>query len=168
MLFSHRMIAFRAALDQAGQAQLQEVMINRVKKFATKIAEYHSLSHHDKDQILSHNVPLVVILSTCSMFSTKMPWTTQLTPILGAEEVEKLKKELCKVRHELADVKDKLDDALREIVALKAEREEKEALEKTFALIKHSKQSFFMPCLHWLFGPSNKRIETILKKKPVN
>jgi len=89
-----RMIAFRAALDQAGQAQLQEVMINRVKKFATKIAEYHSLSHHDKDQILSHNVPLVVILSTCSMFSTKMPWTTQLTPILGAEEVEKLNTKL--------------------------------------------------------------------------
>jgi len=89
-----RMIAFRAALDQAGQAQLQEVMTNRVKRFATKIAEYHSLSHHDKDQILSHNVPLVVILTTCSMFSTKMPWTTQLTPILGAEEVEKLNTKL--------------------------------------------------------------------------
>jgi len=89
-----RMIAFNAALDQPGQAQLQQVMINRVKRFATKIAEYHSLSHHDKDQILSHNVPLVVILSTCSMFSTKMPWTTQLTPILGAEEVEKLNTKL--------------------------------------------------------------------------
>merc|ERR1711953_467481 len=39
-----RMIAFRAALDQAGQKQLQEVMINRVKRFATKIEEYYSLS----------------------------------------------------------------------------------------------------------------------------
>merc|ERR1712168_1055394 len=65
-----------------------------IRKIIRMIAEYHSLSHHDKDQILSHNVPLVVILTTCSMFSTKMPWTTQLTPILGAEEVEKLNTKL--------------------------------------------------------------------------
>jgi len=89
-----RMIAFRAALDQSGQDQLQLVMINRVQSFANKIAEFTSLSHHDKEQILSNNVPLVVILSTCSMFSTKMLWTTQLTPILGAQEVEKLNTKL--------------------------------------------------------------------------
>lgn len=89
-----RMIAFRAALDQSGQDQLQQVMINRVQSFANKIAEFTSLSHHDKEQILSNNVPLVVILSTCSMFSTKMLWTTQLTPILGAQEVEKLNTKL--------------------------------------------------------------------------
>ena len=88
------MIAFQAALDQAGQDQLKAVMITRAKKFANKIAEFHSLCHLDKSQILSHNIPLVVLLSTCSMFPTNMLWTTQLTPILGAGEVDKLNTKL--------------------------------------------------------------------------
>ena len=88
------MIAFKAALDQAGQDQLKAVMITRAKKFANKIAEFHSLCPLDKSQILSHNVPLVVLLSTCSMFPTNMLWTTQLTPILGAGEVDKLNTKL--------------------------------------------------------------------------
>ena len=88
------MIAFRAALDLAGQEQLQAVMRARTKKFANKIAEFHSLCPSDKSQILSHNVPLVVMLSTSSMFPTSMLWTTQLTPILGAGEVDKLNTKL--------------------------------------------------------------------------
>ena len=88
------MIAFRAALDLAGQEQLQLVMRARNKKFANKIAEFNSLCPSDKSQILSHNVPLVVMLSTSSMFPTSMLWTTQLTPILGAGEVDKLNTKL--------------------------------------------------------------------------
>ena len=88
------MIAFQAALDQTGQEQLKAVMITRAKKFANKIAEFHSLCPLDKSQILSHNIPLVVLLSTCSMFPTNMLWTAQLTPILGAGEVEKLNTKL--------------------------------------------------------------------------
>ena len=88
------MIAFQAALDQAGQEQLKAVIITRTKKFANKIAEFHSLCPLDKSQILSHNIPLVVLLSTSSMFPTNMLWTTQLTPILGAGEVDKLNTKL--------------------------------------------------------------------------
>ena len=88
------MIAFRAALDMAGQEQLQLVMRARTKKFANKIAEFHSLCPSDKSHILSHNVPMVVMLSTSSMFPTSMLWTTQLTPILGAGEVDKLNTKL--------------------------------------------------------------------------
>ena len=88
------MIAFQAALDQAGQEQLKAVIITRAKKFANKIAEFHSLCPLDKSQILSHNIPLVVLLSTSSMFPTNMLWTTQLTPILGAGEVDKLNTKL--------------------------------------------------------------------------
>merc|ERR1712142_972200 len=49
-----RMIAFRAALDQSGQDQLQQVMINRGKT--------NSSTPTKQDQ---------------TMFSTKMLWTTQ-------------------------------------------------------------------------------------------
>ena len=89
-MFSSRMIAFRATLDSTGQEQLQTVMITRARKFANKIAEFHSLCPSDKSQILNHNLPLVVMLSTCSMFSTHLLWTTQLSPLLGAGEVDKL------------------------------------------------------------------------------
>ena len=88
------MIAFQAALDQAGQEQLKAVIITRAKKFANKIAEFHSLCPLDKSQILQNNLPLVVTLSTCSMFSTNQLWTTQLSPLLGAGEVDKLNTKL--------------------------------------------------------------------------
>jgi len=85
-----RMIAFRADLDQVGQEQLQAVMVTRVKKFANKLTEFHSLCTSDKDKILSHNLPLVVTLSTCSMFSPNLLWTNQLSPLIGSGEVDKL------------------------------------------------------------------------------
>ena len=88
------MIAFQADLDQTGQKQLQAVIITRAEKFAHKIAEFDSLCPLDKSEILHNNLPLVVTLSTCSMFSTNQLWTTQLSPLLGAGEVDKLNTKL--------------------------------------------------------------------------
>jgi hypothetical protein len=88
------MIAFQASLDQTGQQQLQAVMVIRAKKFAHKISEFASLCPLDKSEILQNNLPLVVTLSTCSMFSTNQLWTTQLSTLLGAGEVDKLNTKL--------------------------------------------------------------------------
>ena len=88
------MIAFRTALDQTGQQQLQAVIITRAEKFAHKIAEFASRCPLEKSEILNNNLPLVVTLSTCSMFSTYQLWTTQLSPLLGAGEVDKLNTKL--------------------------------------------------------------------------
>jgi len=89
-----RMIAFGCVLDQQGQEQLEAVLTDRAVRFANKISELHTLTHSEKSLILSHNIPLVVILFTSSMFSTSMVWTTQLAPLLGAGEVEKLNTKL--------------------------------------------------------------------------
>jgi len=89
-----RMIAFGCVLDQPGQEQLEMVLSDRAMRFADKITDLHTLSHSDKSLILSHNIPLVVILFTSSMFSPSMVWTTQLAPLLGAGEVEKLNTKL--------------------------------------------------------------------------
>ena len=82
-------------------------MLARSRRFASRLSEFEDLCSSDREevrmvelcsclrqivifQILAHNLVHMVKLATCSMFSLDMPWTSQLSPILGAREVQKL------------------------------------------------------------------------------
>ena len=69
-------------------------MITRTRKFVTKIEEFLSLCEYDQTQLPGHNLPLLVLLSSCSMFSSNLLWTKQLSPLLGCKEVDKLNSKL--------------------------------------------------------------------------
>ena len=85
-----RMVAFRANLDETGQEQLRSLMTDRTKRFANSLTEFQSLCVKDRTEILTHNLPVVMMLKTCSFFHPRLEWTNQLSPLLGVGEVEKL------------------------------------------------------------------------------
>ena len=85
-----RMVAFRANLDESGQEQLKHLMSERTRRFAGSLADFQGLSCADREEILAHNLPVVMMLKTCSFFHPQLEWTHQLAPLLGVGEVEKL------------------------------------------------------------------------------
>merc|ERR1711962_402616 len=85
-----RMVAFRANLDEQGQEQLRRLMVDRSSRFANNLKEFHSLCPEDRKEILDNNLSVILQLKTGSFFQPHLDWTTQLSPLLGAGEVEKL------------------------------------------------------------------------------
>jgi len=85
-----RMVAFRANLDESGQNQLRFLISERTTRFASSLLEFQSLCAKDRDQILGQNMGVVMTLKTCSFFHPRLEWTSQLSPLLGVGEVDKL------------------------------------------------------------------------------
>merc|ERR1712209_324310 len=85
-----RMVAFRANLDESGQNQLRFLISERTTRFASSLIEFQGLCAKDRDQILGQNMGVVMTLKTCSFFHPRLEWTSQLSPLLGVGEVDKL------------------------------------------------------------------------------
>merc|ERR1712130_958162 len=85
-----RMVAFRANLDESGQNHLRFLISERTTRFASSLLEFQSLCAKDRDQILGQNMGVVMTLKTCSFFHPRLEWTSQLSPLLGVGEVDKL------------------------------------------------------------------------------
>lgn len=85
-----RMVAFRANLDESGQEQLRKLMVDRTTRFANSLAEFQSLCLSDRNEILTNNLPIVIKLKVGSFFHPRLEWISQLSPLLGSGEVEKL------------------------------------------------------------------------------
>ena len=85
-----RMVAFRANLDAAGQAQLKALMTERTQRFAGSLPEFQGLCARDREEVLANNLAVVITLKTCSFFHPRLEWTHQLAPLLGVGEVDKL------------------------------------------------------------------------------
>merc|ERR1719462_923368 len=85
-----RMVAFRANLDESGQNQLRFLISERTTRFASSLLEFQGLCAKDRDQILGQNMGVVMTLKTCSFFHPRLEWTSQLSPLLGVGEVDKL------------------------------------------------------------------------------
>lgn len=85
-----RMVAFRANLDDLGQDQLHNLMVERTTRFANSLSEFQDLCPEDRKEILSNNISVVLKLKAGSFFHPRLEWTSQLSPLLGTGEVEKL------------------------------------------------------------------------------
>lgn len=89
-----RMVAFHHKMSDSGQKELNTVIIKRGRKFAYCVREFQDLSYHDRQQLLTANLPTMLELQICTTFNPELLWTEQLTPILGQEEVDKLDNKL--------------------------------------------------------------------------
>ena len=59
-----RMVTFRANLDELGQEQLKHLMSERTRRFTGSLADFQGRSCADREEILVHSRPVVMMLKT--------------------------------------------------------------------------------------------------------
>jgi len=89
-----RLVAFQQSLSRSGQAQLRAVMGERINNMAARVMQWTPLTNSDKEKLLHHNIPILVEMQICTFFNPSLPWTQQITPLLGGEEVIRLQRKL--------------------------------------------------------------------------